>query len=86
MEITRNVISGEGVEKNKGKGTENKKHKWYIQTIQGEFKNSIGNEEAILVICTIHGHRLMVGADAEKRGVDGDKDEKKWGNCNNMIN
>ena len=53
---------------------------------KGEIKNSIGNGEAIQVICTIHGYRLMVGADAEKRGVDGDKNEKKWGNCNNIIN
>ena len=46
-----------GVE-NEGKGTGNKKHKWYVQNRQGEVKNSIGNGEAKELICTTHGHEL----------------------------
>ena len=43
MEITWRVIS-EGVGGGeKGKGTENKQHKWQVQNSQGEVKNGIGN-------------------------------------------
>ena len=41
-----------------GKGTGNKKHKWYVQNRQGEVKNSIGNGEAKELICMTHGHEL----------------------------
>ena len=44
MEITWRVISGRL--ENRGKGTGNKKHKWWVQNRQGEVKNSIGNGEA----------------------------------------
>ena len=30
----------------RGKGTENKQHKWQVENRQGEGKNSIGNIEA----------------------------------------
>ena len=35
MEITWRVISGEGREENRGKGTGNKKHKWWVQNRGG---------------------------------------------------
>ena len=57
MEITwLSVGSGRG--KKWGKGTRNKKHKWYIQNRQGEVKNSMGNGEAKELICMSHGHEL----------------------------
>ena len=37
---------------------------------KGEVKNSIGNGEAKVIICTTHGHELRVG-DAGGRGVQG---------------
>ena len=56
MEITWSVISGEGL---RGKGTGNKKHKWQVESRQGEVKNSTGNgEEAKELICTTHGHEI----------------------------
>ena len=38
-----------------GKGTGNKKHKWYVQNRQEEVENSVGNVEAKELICTTHG-------------------------------
>ena len=35
--------SGKG---RRGKGTENRQHKWQVEDRQGEVKNSIGNVEA----------------------------------------
>ena len=58
MEITWRVISGEGEEKEWGKGTGNKKHNWYIQNRQGEVKNSIGHVEAKELICMTQEHEL----------------------------
>ena len=52
MEITWRVISGEGEGGEKGKGTRNKNHKWWLQNREGEVKNSMGNEEAKELICT----------------------------------
>ena len=46
---------------NGGKGTGNKKHKWYVQNRQGEVKNSMGNGEAKELICVTHGHELRGG-------------------------
>ena len=46
---------------NGGKGTGNKKHKWYIQNRQEEVKNSMGNVEAKELICMTHGHELKGG-------------------------
>ena len=52
MEITWRVISGGGEGENGGKGTGNEKHKWYVQSRQGEVKNSVGNGKAERLICT----------------------------------
>ena len=45
---------GRGREKNGGKGTGNKQHKWQVENRQGEVKNSIGNGEAKELICMTH--------------------------------
>ena len=50
-----------GREKNGGKGTGNKKHKWQVENRQGEVKNSIGNVEAKELIYTTHGRELKRG-------------------------
>ena len=42
----------------RGKGTENKQHKWQVEYRQGEVKNSIGNVEAKELIYMTHGHEL----------------------------
>ena len=62
----------------RGKGTENKKHKWQVPNRQGEVKNSIGNGEAKKLICTTHGHELRWGdvngnGGAGKREINGRK-------------
>ena len=44
-----------------GKGTENKKHKWWVEDRQGEVKNSTGNVEAKELIYMTHGHELKGG-------------------------
>ena len=41
-----------------GKGTENKKHKWYIENRQVEVKNNIGNVETKELIYTTHRYEL----------------------------
>ena len=51
--------------KNRGKSTGNKKH-----NRQGEVKNSIGNGEAKVLICTTHGHKLRRGNAGERRGTE----------------
>ena len=43
---------------NGGKGTGNKKHKWWVENRQGEGKNSIGNVEAKELTGMTHGHEL----------------------------
>ena len=53
------VIRGEGGDG--GKGTGNKKYKWYIQNRQGAVKKHIGNGEAKELICMTHGHELREG-------------------------
>ena len=80
MEITWRVISGEGEEKEWGKGTGNKKHNWYIQNRQGEVKNSIGNGEAKKLKFMTHGHELKREDGWWKVGfrAEGNKGEKKW--------
>ena len=50
-----------GSGRGKGEGTGNKQHKWQVENIQGEVKNSIGNVEAKELICTTHGHELKGG-------------------------
>ena len=55
------LSAGRGKWKNGGKGTGNKKHKWYIQSRQGEVKNSIGIGEAKELKRTTHGHELRRG-------------------------
>ena len=73
---------------NRGKGTGNKKHKWSVQNRQVDVKNSIGNVEAKELICTIHGHELRWGNDGGGGWyrAEGNKGEKKWDNCNSIIN
>ena len=63
---------------NGGKGTGNKKHKWYMQNRQRELVNSMGKGEAKEVICMTHGHELKVGEcwceeGARWRGIKGKK-------------
>ena len=55
--------------------------------IQGEAKNSIGNGVAKELICMTHGHELRWGM-LEGMGdrAERDKGEKKWDNCNSIIN
>ena len=55
---------------NRGKGTGNKKHNWYVQNRQGKVKNSIENRETKELICTTHGHELS-GRMLEGMGVPG---------------
>ena len=67
MEITWRVINrGLGGEE-RGEGTENKQHKWYVEDRQGEGKNSMGNVEAEELIYTTHGHELKGGSAGERR-------------------
>ena len=54
----------------RGKGTENKKHKWQVPNRQGEGKNSIGNGEAEELICATHRHELRE-QNAGERGCAG---------------
>ena len=73
MEITWWVISGTGLEENRGKGMGNKKHKWSVENTQGEVKNSAGHEEVEELICTTHGHEtkrrgMQVGWRMQGRG------------------
>ena len=58
MEITWRVISGGVGGERGGNGTENKKHKWWVEDRQGEVKNSVGNVEAKELICITHGREL----------------------------
>ena len=62
-------VVGKGRGENGGKGTGNKKHKWYVQNGQGEGKNSIGNGEANELICMTHGHELSGGNADGRRGA-----------------
>ena len=52
---------GRGHGENGGKGTGNKKHKWWVQNRQAEVKNSMGDGEAKELIYMTHGHELKVG-------------------------
>ena len=69
---------------NCGKGTGNKKPKWQVQNRQGEVKNGMGNGESKELMCTTHGHEqrggMLVGGGCREEG------EKKWDNCNSIIN
>ena len=64
----------------RGKGTENKQHKWQVEYRQGEVKNSIGNVEAKELIYMTHGHGVKAGGG----GAEGNKG-KKWDKCNSII-
>ena len=66
MDLTWRVISGEVGGGGRGKGTENKQHKWQVENRQGEGKNSIGNVEAKELVCTTHGHELRAGNTGKK--------------------
>ena len=50
----------------------------------------MGNGESKELICTTHGHELRWGNDGGRVGegyrVEGNKGEKKWDNCNSIIN
>ena len=49
----------------------------------------MGNGEAKELICMTHGHELRRGANARGgglQGVEGDKGEKNWDNCNSINN
>ena len=66
-------------EKNGGKGTRNKKHKWQVKNIQGEVKNSIGNGEAKELICTSHGHEQRQGNAGMRGGAGRRGGAGQWG-------
>ena len=46
----------------------------------------MGNGEAKELICMTHGHQQRWGNDSGGYKVEGKKEEKKWGNCNSIIN
>ena len=79
---------GEEWEKNGGKSTGNKKHKWQVQNRQGQVKNSIGNGEAEELICATHGYELRGGGVGGRRGAGqrGINGGKKWDDYNSIIN
>ena len=56
--------------------------------IDREIKNSVGNGEAKELTCMIHGHELRRGEWWWEVGykVERSKWEKKWDNCNSIIN
>ena len=58
------------------------------QNRQGEVKNSIGNGKAKELICMTHRHDLRWGNAGVKGAIraERDKGEKKWDNCNSIIN
>ena len=59
-----------------------------MENRQGEGKKSIGNVEAKELICVTHGNELKgreCGWEAVCR-AEGNKGEKKWDNCNSIIN
>ena len=78
-------FSREGEEENGGKGTGNKKHKWWVQNRQGGVKNSIGNGEAKEPVRTTLGHELR-GVIAGGKVGEGGPRGKNWHNCNSIIN
>ena len=45
-----------------------KKHNWYVQNRQGDFENSIDNEEATELICMTYGHELRRGVHCWRAG------------------
>ena len=45
------LSAGEWDGERRGKGTENKQHKWQVKNRQGAVKNSIGSGEAKELIC-----------------------------------
>ena len=55
----------------RGKGTENKQHKWQVENREGEGKNSIGNVVDKVLICMTHGHELKGGGRRVGRAVQG---------------
>ena len=66
-----------------GEGTGNKKHKWQVQTRQGEVKNSIGNVDAKELICITYGHELSEGGMLVGEQVQGGeklRGGEKWDN------
>ena len=65
----RRVSAWRGREENRGKGTENKKHKLEVQTRRREVKNCIGNEEGKEHICMTHRHELRWGNDGRRGGI-----------------
>ena len=69
---------------NGGKGRGNKKHKWQVESRQGEVKNSIGNGEAKELLSTTHGHELRWG-NAGRRGGVGRRGIKRGNNGTTVI-
>ena len=52
---------GRGWGKNGGRGTGEKKHKWWVQNREQKVKNSIGNGEVKVFMCTTDGYELRRG-------------------------
>ena len=65
------------------KGTGNKKNNLQAKNRQGKVKNS---GEANELICTTRVHELRGPAGGRGCRDDGGKGEKKWDNCNSIIN
>ena len=65
---------------------------WYVYTIEYyvaiKKREILGIEEANEPICITHRHELRWVNDGRRGGyrVEGNKGEKKWDNCNTMIN
>ena len=70
-----------------GKGTENKKHNWQVQNRQGRLRivQEMEKPKNLYVQPTDmnQGEGMMVGG---VQRVKGNKGEKKWDNCNSIIN
>ena len=85
MEITWRVINRGVGGGERGKGTENKQHKWQVENRQGEGKNSVGNVEAKELISMTQGHELQ-GGNLGGRWWAGWSGVGEWDNCNSIIN
>ena len=77
LEQEQNHTNGDHMEgyqkgwgENGGKGTGNKKHKWYVQNRQDELKYSIGNREPKELICSTHGHELRRQGCCGRQGIE----------------
>ena len=92
-QIHRNGDHMEGYQQGGGQGKMREKVQEMRSIICGykrqeEVKSSIGNGEVKELTCTTHGHELRGWNSGWKGGcrVEGDNGERKWDNCNSIIN